>query len=236
MLETGREKFLAYLTQQREAGIVSRTIQWTFKDAWDQAGRRVCVWCGKPLPAGKAKMRWCKGGRCAQEFLVFKGDMGLIRTKLRNREKERCEICQADLKALAVVLKYDLDALSGRTMSPANMLHIWGRWRGWFGLKAQAALDNEVAGFILQANKAPFIARVRNTLEGFSRRSLWQADHILAVECGGSGTDLSNFQLLCTACHLSKTNKAKAEKARQRALTQVKPSKEKRRTMPDLPS
>lgn len=33
----------------------------------------------------------------------------------------------------------------------------------------------------------------------------WQADHIIPVSEGGGACDLSNFQTICTDCHLEKT-------------------------------
>lgn len=35
----------------------------------------------------------------------------------------------------------------------------------------------------------------------------WQADHVLAVHMGGGESDLSNFQTLCTPCHMKKTTR-----------------------------
>jgi hypothetical protein len=198
----------------RAAGIAVRTLQWSFKDAWSGDGRRLCVWCSTPLPAGKKKQRWCSK-KCVDEFLVVKGDMGLVRSKLRAREKECCQGCGSDLKALAQILRVDLEVLGGKPSCKA-FLQIWGRWRDWMGLKPQIEMDQQAFRFIVGPDPLAPVVKLRMVLQVFSRRSLWQADHILAVEAGGSGTDLSNFQLLCTKCHLGKTNMAKAMKATTR--------------------
>ena len=212
---TGRESLLNYMDQQRAAGVAHRTIQFRFGDSWDGRGSRVCVWCGKPLPKGKQRQRWCSQ-KCVAEFKIIKGDMGQIRHKLRAREKEICEGCNMDLRVLAKVLEFDLTCLSSSRIPDKQFLTIWERWQYWFGKKQKAEWDANIVEFIFTDKKSAAVVKSRMILEQFSRRSLWQADHILAVEDGGSGTDLSNFQLLCTRCHLSKTNSAKACKAQIR--------------------
>ena len=214
---TGREEVLNYLDEQRAAGVAHRTLSWTFRDTWDGAGRRCCVWCGKPLPPGKQRMRWCKGGKCAAEFLIIKGDMGLIRGKLRAREKEVCQGCGEDLKILAAVLEQDLQVLGRPHCPPKLLITTWGRWTHWFGDKTRREFDRLAGAYIFEVEKRPSLqVEFRIVLDRFARRSLWQADHIVEVQDGGSGTDLSNFQLLCTSCHLRKTNEGKAKKAAAR--------------------
>jgi 5-methylcytosine-specific restriction endonuclease McrA len=215
VMQTGRDSILSFLDAQRRAGVVSRTLQWSFPDQWNSSGQRVCVWCGKALPSGKKKKRWCSQ-KCVDEFLIIKGDMGLVRAKLRKRERECCQGCGGDLKALAQVLRIDLEALGSPNIRASTFMTIWGRWRDWFGKKQKGELDHHAAGFILGPSPPASVVHTRLLLQQFSRRSLWQADHIVAVEDGGSGTDLSNLQLLCTKCHLGKTNAKKALKALQR--------------------
>lgn len=225
---TGREQLLAYMDQARRAGVTIRTISWSFRDQWS-GGRRLCVWCGKPLPPGKQQQRWCSGGKCVAEFKVLKGDMGDIRTALRKRTKEMCEGCGTDLKALSIVLRQDLETLGRPTITTKQLLTVWGRWRNWFGLKGKLALDSETAGALLQAGtpeERSCVFRLRAQFEGFARRSLWQADHIIAVESGGVGLDMKNFQLLCTKCHLAKTNEAKTKKAQSRKKIREKSTRD----------
>ena len=42
-------------------------------------------------------------------------------------------------------------------------------------------------------------------LKRLSRKSLWDADHILAVAEGGGECDLENLRTLCLLCHRSQT-------------------------------
>ncbi|HJR05083.1 MAG TPA: HNH endonuclease [Methylomirabilota bacterium] len=56
---------------------------------------------------------------------------------------------------------------------------------------------------------------VRSDLEivaiarGFGDRTLWQADHIVEVEDGGGGCDLTNIQTLCHWCHGRKSGESR---------------------------
>ena len=45
-------------------------------------------------------------------------------------------------------------------------------------------------------------------------RSLWDADHIIALKEGGS-TDLDNVQTLCQPCHKDKTGEQASRRAKQ---------------------
>lgn len=53
------------------------------------------------------------------------------------------------------------------------------------------------------AGRAAMLARWG--LKRFTRRSLWDADHILSVAEGGGECDLSNIRTLCLPCHRSAT-------------------------------
>jgi 5-methylcytosine-specific restriction endonuclease McrA len=46
-----------------------------------------------------------------------------------------------------------------------------------------------------------------------SRRSLWDADHIVAVAEGGGQCDLDNLRTLCVACHREATARLRARLA-----------------------
>ena len=221
---TGRDEVLEYIDLQRKAGAAVRTLQWKFADKWDEAGRRVCVWCGRLLPQGKQRQRWCSQ-KCVEEAKMIKGDMGQVRGKLRKREDEKCQKCGQDLKILSALLHQDLSHLATPIVREKYkiVLDIWSRWRGWFGASQRAQLDNLAAQWVAPTQRALAVVGMRNLLQSFSRRSLWQADHIVEVHEGGSGTDLRNFQLLCVKCHLEKTNAKKAAAAAQRrALISVR--------------
>lgn len=47
-------------------------------------------------------------------------------------------------------------------------------------------------------------------LKGLSRRTLWDADHILPVAEGGGECDLENIRTLCLRCHRSATQELRA--------------------------
>ena len=48
-------------------------------------------------------------------------------------------------------------------------------------------------------------ARARTEWQAGSRKSLWDADHIVPVAEGGGECDLSNMRTLCLKCHRQKT-------------------------------
>lgn len=50
-------------------------------------------------------------------------------------------------------------------------------------------------------------------LTSFSRRSLWDADHIVPVVEGGGSCDLSNIRTLCLRCHREATAELRARRA-----------------------
>jgi 5-methylcytosine-specific restriction enzyme A len=52
-------------------------------------------------------------------------------------------------------------------------------------------------------------------LASFSRRSLWDADHIVPVVEGGGACDLSNIRTLCLRCHRKVTGELRARRALQ---------------------
>ncbi len=67
------------------------------------------------------------------------------------------------------------------------------------GVCAQCGLDTEA----LRRNKRKldYAARKRFEKEWGSRRSLWDADHVVPVAEGGGECDLANMRTLCLKCH-----------------------------------
>ena len=53
-----------------------------------------------------------------------------------------------------------------------------------------------------------------------SRRSLWDADHIIPVAEGGGQCDLDNLRTLCLLCHREETARLRARLQAQRAAPQ----------------
>jgi 5-methylcytosine-specific restriction endonuclease McrA len=54
-------------------------------------------------------------------------------------------------------------------------------------------------------------------LKKLTRRSLWDADHILPVAEGGGECDLRNLRTLCLRCHRAKTAELRARLMARRA-------------------
>ena len=86
------------------------------------------------------------------------------------------------------------------------------------GVCAACGLDCEAAWVHLERLRGA--ARVRTLLEWSlkprSRKSLWDADHIVPVVEGGGECDLANIRTLCLKCHRAAT--AELRKRRTAAL------------------
>jgi 5-methylcytosine-specific restriction endonuclease McrA len=54
-------------------------------------------------------------------------------------------------------------------------------------------------------------------LKAVSRRTLWDADHIVPVAEGGGACDLSNIRTLCLVCHREATRALRERLAVRRA-------------------
>lgn len=84
-----------------------------------------------------------------------------------------------------------------------------GRQKKWASMECA---DNAYTIFaIIKGNNGIIRKELFKLDEGHCRYcgmydNKWQADHIIPVEFGGGGRDLSNFQTLCLECHQEKTN------------------------------
>lgn len=57
-----------------------------------------------------------------------------------------------------------------------------------------------------------------------SKKSLWQADHIIEVADGGGESDMANFQSLCISCHREKSAESRRKReAARRAARKLRP-------------
>lgn len=77
------------------------------------------------------------------------------------------------------------------------------------GICALCQTDTEAAYHELKRSRGTHRIRLlaRWGLKRISRRSLWDADHILPVAEGGGECDISNLRTLCLACHRQETQK-----------------------------
>jgi 5-methylcytosine-specific restriction enzyme A len=89
---------------------------------------------------------------------------------------------------------------------------VWARDRG---VCALCGTDTSAAYADLKrsrgANRVRLLARWG--LRRVSRRSLWDADHILPVIEGGGECDLSNLRTLCLICHKRQTEALRKRRA-----------------------
>lgn len=206
---TGRDELLGYMEALRAQGSSGpRTLVWSLRDQYDASGRKLCVWCGRLLPPGKKRQRWCSNA-CVSQFLTIKGDMGHVRSQLAKRDKHVCRQCGQDCAALLHILKQDLQRFA-KGLTVTQLVQMWLMWDEWLPKAGREEVRNLVLRSILEGRPQ---LTIRDHLQALSRRSLWEADHIRAVAEGGHGTDLSNYRTLCRRCHLLETNALKARMA-----------------------
>jgi len=83
------------------------------------------------------------------------------------------------------------------------------------GVCAVCQTDCEAAWLALKRSRGA--ARVRLQLDwglkGRSRKSLWDADHIVPVVEGGGECDLENLRTLCVKCHRAATAELRKRRA-----------------------
>jgi 5-methylcytosine-specific restriction protein A len=75
------------------------------------------------------------------------------------------------------------------------------------GVCAMCGLDTIAAFADLKRSRGVHRLRLLSAwgLKRYSRRSLWDADHIIAVVEGGGECDLENIRTLCLRCHRAQT-------------------------------
>jgi 5-methylcytosine-specific restriction enzyme A len=157
-------------------------------------GRWPCRWCGGEVPKGRR--RWCSDA-CVQEFTVRRGS-GWVRRLVAERDRGVCAVCGLDTRRLE------------RIMGHLDRGH-YHRWGGRHGAMPEEVRKRR------RRRYAELIAAMRQ--RGWhdpTRRSLWDADHIVPVVEGGGACGLDNYQTLCVPCHKAATKALAARRARSR--------------------
>jgi 5-methylcytosine-specific restriction endonuclease McrA len=77
------------------------------------------------------------------------------------------------------------------------------------GICAECGTDTTAAWIQLKRSRAGARTRLLSHwgLKSLSRRSLWDADHIVPVAEGGGECDLANIRTLCLICHREATRR-----------------------------
>jgi 5-methylcytosine-specific restriction endonuclease McrA len=153
-----------------------------------------CTWCEKPVK--KPKKYWC-GPDCVHEWKLRR-DGSYLREHVFKRDSGVCSRCGKDCHTDWLKLK--------RLRTQYLQTHFGGS-------PSKYLLDQywELAtshGVKLPANPAAHLVKHRP-------RSLWEADHKLAVEEGGGACGLDNITTLCIECHRAKTAKHTKRRARK---------------------
>ncbi len=90
------------------------------------------------------------------------------------------------------------------------------------GICALCGIDTPKAYAELKRSRGTFRLRLleRWGLKRLSRKTLWDADHIIAVADGGGECDLENIRTLCLVCHRARH---RSDNIREAAAEPVKP-------------
>lgn len=176
--------------QQRVERVRLRMRDRTWKLQRGPTGRPLCYWCEGEIPAASRRQTWC-GQACVDEFMLIVSQ-AYARRLVKRRDGGVCRACGLDTERLRRHLR-DLDMATHSCQPDVDRD------------AARQRLDALVAtlGPVLQRQFA-----ARRWV-----KTLWAADHIVALVDGGS-TDLENLQTLCLDCHNEKSN---ADRRRRRA-------------------
>lgn len=161
-----------------------------------------CSWCLAPVPKGRKS--WCSQA-CVDEYLIRSGS-DHVRSRLLKRDHGVCACCGIDCLAL------EKDLHRYRRLCRATCPREWTRRQHFrllrkprFERRQVLARWRRIADAFCARIKEDFV--VRGLPLHLSRKSVWDADHIVEVAEGGGLCGLDNYQTLCLKCHQDKTNR-----------------------------
>ena len=171
----------------------------------DADGNLLCAVCRKPgaewqfPPKGRSNSKYCSA-ECRTEAYI-RCDPNFARQAVLSRDKGVCCRCGTDTEKLQRIM------VAARGVDPWG--HLYEPDEDPVGPKPKP-LDGAEARHILWAI-------------GFTRRHLWEMDHIQPVVHGGGLCGLDNLRTLCTRCHDKETARLAAERAEARRMVQAPP-------------
>jgi 5-methylcytosine-specific restriction protein A len=168
-----------------------------------------CIWCGQKV--APPRRTYCSK-ECVHEWNL-RVSQSYVRTLVKRRDGGICAGCGRDCVALHRDLEMVASRSAGEFVDQIVSLKLEKRvdqWRLWIALARCESLDREHGR---EADRAKNSLRLDLSRRGiYFVRTLWDADHVVSLEEGGSH-QLENIQSLCWACHKTKT----AEHAKRRA-------------------
>jgi 5-methylcytosine-specific restriction endonuclease McrA len=179
---------------------------------WELAEKRrayrrgLCRWCLGPVE--KPRRTYC-GDACVHEWSL-RAFQSYVRKLVLRRDGGICAACGTD----CVALQRDLTVVA--TRSATEFLERLAELGA--GIERRVANMSIWSSVALLERRGGFdekLARIRTeqaTWRSQFVRTLWDADHAVSLEEGGT-SELENVQTLCWKCHRQKT----AEHARRRA-------------------
>eukprot|EP00924_Labyrinthula_sp_SR-Ha-C_P010060 snap_masked-scaffold_40-processed-gene-0.28-mRNA-1 protein AED:1.00 eAED:1.00 QI:0/0/0/0/1/1/2/0/289 len=181
----------------------------------------LCIFCGVQLRCTEKSLSckdqlFCTGSSCfrAWRLKCFKSES---RVMLRERDKGICALCKLDTLAM----KRRVESITPGSVARQEALFCSGHGKAFSVYCRHLCGDtkfrihwSETQAKILSKNQLKNIIDSESIKESW----LWQADHVDAVQLGGS-TIAKNFQTLCTCCHKLKTKQDLTRMKKKRKST-----------------
>ena len=166
----------------------------------DENGKPLCRWCRGPVE--RPRLTFCSN-KCVEEAkLRLSGTW--VRDMVWERDHGICRTCGVDtVQKRREVLAWD----------KANRTPLWGELRfRTVDFKQESRLYREAVSQHAEFRKQS----VGDWPTAGSRKTFWDADHILEVVNGGGLCGIENYQTLCVPCHKAKTAKLAKDRSEAR--------------------
>ena len=156
-------------------------------------GRALCRWClleNKSIEVPPGRKSFCND-KCAHEWML-RSDPSYVREMVFKRDHGVCSKCQTDIveyeKKIKVIAGMIQKFIFVFPEVAESDVEIQERFR-------KVVILRETLRILL----------LNMGLSTLPKRSLWEADHKLAVANGGGCLGLDNYQTLCKKCHVRKS-------------------------------
>jgi 5-methylcytosine-specific restriction enzyme A len=149
-----------------------------------------CRWCATAVEP--PRRTFCSD-ECVEQWKL-RSSSGHRRRRVFERDRGVCAACSRDCPALAARLGQLLYTNPSRLDAELAGLRLTRRSCGPLDRRVPIDMRGRIGDPV-----------VPGLVVWDPERTLWEADHVLAVVEGGGSCDLSNLQTLCVWCHRAKT-------------------------------
>jgi len=168
----------------------------------DENGKPLCRWCREPVGIGRKT--FCSA-KCVEEAkLRLSGSW--VRDMVWERDHGICRACGIDtVQKRREVLAWEKDK-ANRAPNCSEL-----RFR-----RSDNSIDLTLYGAVKSVCAKLRIESVGDWPDPRTRKTFWDADHILEVVNGGGLCGIENYQTLCVPCHKAKTAKLAKDRSEAR--------------------